>query len=74
MYEYLSLCGKGTEAVIPCRYARVTLLLQQRGPSGNRQASNTPGGGVLSLGIGHCFAGDRSATHPHPRPGIAELA
>ena len=31
MYEYLSLCDKGTEAVIPCRYARVTLLLQRAG-------------------------------------------
>ena len=30
MYEYLSLCDKGTEAVIPCRYARVTLLLRKR--------------------------------------------
>ena len=30
MYEYRSLCDKGTEAVIPCRYARVTLLLRKR--------------------------------------------
>ena len=28
MNEYLSLCGKGTQVVIPCCYSGVTLLLQ----------------------------------------------
>ena len=46
MYEYLSLCDKGTEAVIPCRYACVTMLLRKRGdPSGIGRQGGTPGGG-----------------------------
>ena len=28
MNEYLSLCGKGTQVVIPCCYGGVTLWLQ----------------------------------------------
>ena len=51
MYEYLSLCGKGTEAVIPCRYARVTLLLRQRGdPSGIVRLGVAPSRGYAPPG------------------------
>ena len=41
MNEYLSLCGKGTQVVIPCCYGGVTLWLQ--GESGKSDESDESG-------------------------------